>query len=81
MISNLAQRFLDIDEEYGGPTASASFDLLVNKSLQPTYYPYDCSTVNEDGEVFDGSSRVGDARTRLNSGVIRLQRALVNHVS
>ncbi|MDP6468750.1 MAG: signal peptidase I [Pirellulaceae bacterium] len=38
-----------------------------NESLQPTCYPHDCSTVTEDGELFDGSSRHGVARTRLNS--------------
>jgi hypothetical protein len=26
---------------------------------QPTCYPYDYSTVNADGELFDGSSRLG----------------------
>ena len=36
---------------------------------QPTCYPYDCSTVTEDGEVHDVSSRHGYARTRLNSAL------------
>jgi hypothetical protein len=40
-----------------------------NNALQPTCYPSDCSTVNEDGKLFDGSSRHGVARTRLNSDV------------
>jgi cell wall assembly regulator SMI1 len=35
-------------------------------SLQPTCYPYDCSTVTEDGKLFAGSSRHGNGRTRLN---------------
>jgi len=38
-------------------------------SLQPTCYPYGCSTVNEDRELLDSSSRHGDARTRLNSAL------------
>ena len=37
------------------------------RTLQPTCYPYDCSTVNEDGESLDRSSRHCVARTRLNS--------------
>jgi hypothetical protein len=40
--------------------------------LQPTCYPYDYSTVNEDGELLDGSSRIGNARTRLNSALLGL---------
>ncbi len=36
---------------------------------QPTCYPYDYSTVNEDGKLLDGSSRYGNARTRLNSAL------------
>ncbi len=43
-----------------------------NKTLQPTCYPYDCSTVNEDGEMSDCSSRHGVARTRLNSAFFGL---------
>jgi hypothetical protein len=35
-------------------------------TLQPTCYPYDCSAVNENGELFGGSSRIANARTRLN---------------
>ena len=42
---------------------------LANKSLQPTCYPCDYSTVTEDGKLFDGSSRDGKARTRLNSAL------------
>jgi hypothetical protein len=34
--------------------------------LQPTCYPYDYSIVTEDGDLLDGSNRVGEARTRLN---------------
>jgi len=34
---------------------------------QPTCYPYDCSTVDEEGKSLDGSSRQAKARTRLNS--------------
>ena len=40
---------------------------ILTRSLQPTYYPYDYSTVNENREWFDGSSRQEEARTRLNS--------------
>ena len=40
-----------------------------NQSLQPTCYPYDCSTVTEDGKWADGSSRHRVARTRLNSAL------------
>ena len=29
----------------------------ITRSLQPTCYPDDCSTANEDGELLDGSSR------------------------
>ena len=36
---------------------------------QPTCYPYDYSTVNEDGKSSDGSSRYRVARTRLNSAL------------
>ena len=42
----------------------------VPRSLQPTCYPYDCSTVNEDGKLLDGSSRFGKARTRLDSALL-----------
>ncbi len=38
----------------------------VTRTLQPTCYPHDCSTVHEDGKLFDGSNCVGKARTRLN---------------
>ena len=38
--------------------------LRPNKSLQPTCYPNDCSTVDEDGELFDVSNRLGKARMR-----------------
>lgn len=38
----------------------------ITRSLQPTCYRYDCSTVTEDRELSDGSSRHGKARTRLN---------------
>ena len=36
----------------------------LTRPLQPTCYPYDYSIVNEDGKLFDGSSRQGNARTR-----------------
>jgi len=45
--------------------------------LQPTCYPYDCSTVNEDGEVFDGSSHQGEARTGLNSAFCGMERIMI----
>jgi len=37
--------------------------------LQPTCYPRDRSTVNEDEKLLDGSTRFGEARTRLNSAI------------
>ena len=40
-----------------------------NKTLQPTCYPYDCSTVNENEKLFAGSNRHCVARTRLNSAL------------
>ena len=39
---------------------------------QPTCYPYDYSTVNEDGESTGDSSRYRVARTRLNFAFCRL---------
>ena len=39
---------------------------LYDKSLQPTCYPYDYSTVNENGQLLDGSSRRRVARHGLN---------------
>ena len=36
---------------------------------QPTCYPYDCSSVDEDGELSRGASRHRVARTRLNSAL------------
>ena len=36
---------------------------------QPTCYPNDYSTVTEEVKLFDGSSRHGVARTRLNSAL------------
>ncbi len=41
----------------------------INQSLQPTCYPYDYSTVNENGKLSVGSSRQRVARTRLNSAL------------
>lgn len=35
------------------------------RPLQPTCYPCDCSSVNEDGKLCDGLRRHGVARTRL----------------
>jgi hypothetical protein len=43
------------------------------RTLQPTCYPWDYSTLAEDGELLDGSSRVGDARTRLNFALPRYE--------
>ena len=37
--------------------------------MQPTCYPCDCSTDNDDGGILGCSSRYGKARTRLNSTV------------
>ena len=37
--------------------------------MQPTCYPCDYSTVNEDGQLLAGSSRHAKARTRLNSAL------------
>jgi hypothetical protein len=42
----------------------------LTRTLQPTCYPCDYSTVNEDGKLFDGSSRHCVARTRLNFALI-----------
>jgi len=41
----------------------------LTRALQPTCYPYDYSTVNEDGKWFDVSSRHDNTRTRLNSAL------------
>ena len=41
----------------------------ITRTLQPTCYPYDFSSAIEDGELLDGSSRCGNARTRLNSAL------------
>jgi hypothetical protein len=40
------------------------------KNVAAECYPYDYSTVNEDGKLLDGSSRYGNARTRLNSALL-----------
>ncbi len=39
----------------GSGVAAVAF--FLTSALQPTYYPCDYSTVNENGKLFDGSSR------------------------
>jgi hypothetical protein len=53
----------------GGSICSTLNERRLTRSLQPTCYPYDYSTVSEDGELFDSSSRHDNARTRLNSAL------------
>ena len=43
--------------------------LILTRTMQPTCYPYDCSIVNEDGQLRGSSSRHRVARTRLNSAL------------
>jgi len=52
-------------------TRGAQTKRLVTRTLQPTCYPYDYSTVTEDGVLLDCSSRYCVARTRLNSALPR----------
>ncbi len=47
----------------------------VTRTLQPTCYPCDCSTVNENGKLLDDSSCHCVARTRLNSALSCLRRS------
>ena len=50
--------------EFRGSEDDADFGIRT-RALQPTCYPYGCSTVTEDGKVCDSSSRHRVARTRL----------------
>ena len=43
------------------------------RSLRPTCYQCDYSTVTEDGKLFDASKPQGEAGTRLNSVLLCLQ--------
>ena len=51
--------------------AIGSRNRCTTKALQPTCYSYDYSTVTEDRQLFDGSSRFRHARTRLNSATMK----------